>query len=62
MEHPSVPSQVSAVPRQSTSSLATSDSEHLVAQLRSSIRQSNSSLDTMLDSIVQAAQLVACAD
>ena len=60
MDHPSLPSQVSL--GQSTSSMAKRDSERVVAQLRKRIRDSNLSLDTMLDSIVQAAQLVVCAD
>jgi len=58
MEHRSLPSQVS----QSTPSVATRDSGHAVAELRTSISDSNLSLDTMLNCIVQAAQLVACAD
>jgi TonB family protein len=61
MHHPSLPSQVSAA-GQSTPSMARRDSERVVAQLRKSIRDSNFSLDNMLDSIVQAAQLVLCAD
>jgi TonB family protein len=61
MDHPSLSSQVSAA-GQSTSSMARRDSERVVAQLRKSISDSNLSLDTMLDSIVQAAQLVLCAD
>jgi TonB family protein len=62
MEYPSVPSQVSVAPAQSTSSIASRDSEHVLAQLRTSISDSNLSLDYLLDSIVQAARLVACAD
>jgi TonB family protein len=62
MEHPSLPSQVSAAPGPSTSSIARRDSEHVLAQLRTSIRDSNLSLDAILDSIVQAAQRVAYAD
>jgi len=62
MQHPSLSSQVSAPPGQSSSSIARQDSEHVLAQLRTSISNSNLSLDAMLDSIVQAAQRVACAD
>ena len=62
MEHPSVPSQVSTTPGESTSSIARQDSEQVLAQLRTSISDSNLSLDAMLDSIVQAAQLVAHAN
>ena len=62
MQHPSVPSHVSAPPGQSTSSTERRDSEHVLAQLRTSILNSNFSLDAMLDSIVQAAQRAMCAD
>ncbi len=62
MEHPSLPSQVSAAPGQSTSSIARRESEDVLAQLRARISDSKLSLDTMLDSIVQAARLVVYAD
>jgi len=62
MQQPSVSSHVSEPPGRSTSSTARRDSEHVLAQLRTSILNSNFSLDAMLDSIVQAAQRVAGAD
>jgi TonB family protein len=62
MEHPSLPSQVSSPPGGSTSSIARQDSEHVIAELRTSISDSNVSLEAVLNSIVQAAQLVTYAD
>jgi L-methionine (R)-S-oxide reductase len=62
MTYLSLPSRVSEAPGQPTSGKAKRDSEHVVAQLRTSISDSNLSLDAKLDSIVQAAQLVASAD
>jgi len=62
MEPTSFPSQVSAPPGESTSSIARQDSEHVIAQLRMSIGDSNVSLDGILNSIVRAAQLVTYAD
>ena len=61
MQHSSVPSHVSAPPGQ-TSSTERRDSEHVLAQLRTSILNGNFSLDAMLDSIVQAAQRAVGAD
>jgi TonB family protein len=62
MEHPSLPSQVSTPPGGSTSSIARQDSEHVIAELRTSISDSDVSLEAVLNSIVQAAQLVTYAD
>jgi TonB family protein len=62
MDHPSLPSQESAAPGQSTFPALSGDSEHVLAQLRTSIRDSNLSLEVLLDYIVHAAQLVADAD
>jgi len=42
--------------------MARQDSEQILAQLRASVSDSNLSLGTLLDSIVRAAQRVACAD
>jgi L-methionine (R)-S-oxide reductase len=61
MAHPLLPSHVSAAPGR-TSAKASRDSEHVLARLRTSISDSNLSLDVMLDYIVQTAQRVACAD
>ena len=62
MEHPSLPSHESAAPGHSTSPVASGDSEHVLAQLRTSISDSNLSLEVLLDYIVHAAQLLADAD
>jgi TonB family protein len=62
MEHPTLPSHESAAPGQSTSPLASGDPEHVLAQLRMSISDSNLSLEVLLDYIAHAAQLVADAD
>jgi TonB family protein len=62
MEHPSLPPQVSEAPGQSTSPTASGDSDHILAQLRTSLGDSNLNLEVMLDYIVHAAHLVACAD
>jgi TonB family protein len=62
MEHPSLPSQVSAPPGGSISTIARQDSEHVIAELRTSISDSNVSLEAILNSIVLAARLVTYAD
>jgi len=62
MEHPSLPSYESAAPGESTSPVASGNSEHILAQLRTSISDSNLSLEVLLDYIAHAAQLVADAD
>ena len=62
MEHPPLPFHESSAPSQSTCPIAGGDSEHVLAQLRTSISASNLSLEVLLDYIVHAAQLLAGAD
>jgi TonB family protein len=62
MDNPSLPTDASAAPGQSTSPIARRDSKHVLAQLRTSIDDSNLSLGAKLDYIVQAAQMVVSAD